>query len=116
MIRRPPRSTLFPYTTLFRSNALEKNGIDVAYEARGERLIHDDNGVHGVVANIEGKTTEIRAKAVVLACGGVAANPAVAPRPPPAGGDPAQAGGPPLHTTGGTNTAPARGARRRDTS
>src|SRR4051794_41412408 len=25
MIRRPPRSTLFPYTTLFRSVALEKN-------------------------------------------------------------------------------------------
>src|SRR3712207_7562403 len=24
MIRRPPRSTLFPYTTLFRSNATEK--------------------------------------------------------------------------------------------
>src|SRR5438309_9295110 len=24
MIRRPPRSTLFPYTTLFRSNGLEK--------------------------------------------------------------------------------------------
>ena len=24
MIRRPPRSTLFPYTTLFRSHALEK--------------------------------------------------------------------------------------------
>src|SRR3712207_8065668 len=24
MIRRPPRSTLFPYTTLFRSNSLEK--------------------------------------------------------------------------------------------
>src|SRR3979490_2059361 len=51
-------------------NALEQNGIDGAYEARGERLIHDDNGVHGVVANVEGKTTEIRAKAVVLACGG----------------------------------------------
>src|SRR5256885_10694196 len=74
MIRRPPRSTLFPYTTLFRSNALEKNGIDVAYEARGERLIYDDDGVHGVVANVEGKTTEIRAKAVVLACGGFEAN------------------------------------------
>src|SRR3712207_8434652 len=26
MIRRPPRSTLFPYTTLFRSTALEFNG------------------------------------------------------------------------------------------
>src|SRR5258707_1886883 len=26
MIRRPPRSTLFPYTTLFRSHALLNNG------------------------------------------------------------------------------------------
>src|SRR3712207_7890494 len=26
MIRRPPRSTLFPYTTLFRSEALEQEG------------------------------------------------------------------------------------------
>src|SRR2546422_10345864 len=26
MIRRPPRSTLFPYTTLFRSLALEEDG------------------------------------------------------------------------------------------
>src|SRR5256885_9845097 len=25
MIRRPPRSTLFPYTTLFRSHSLERN-------------------------------------------------------------------------------------------
>src|SRR3712207_7490014 len=31
MIRRPPRSTLFPYTTLFRSNALlERRGARVA--------------------------------------------------------------------------------------
>src|SRR5256885_3616438 len=51
--------------------ALEKNGIDVAYEARGEHLIADDDGVHGVVAKIEGVTTSIKAKAVVLACGGV---------------------------------------------
>src|SRR2546427_9212347 len=28
MIRRPPRSTLFPYTTLFRSNLLE-HGVDI---------------------------------------------------------------------------------------
>src|SRR5256885_10872095 len=26
MIRRPPRSTLFPYTTLFRSDALQRRG------------------------------------------------------------------------------------------
>src|SRR6478672_773131 len=54
--------------------ALEKNGIDVAYEARGERLVADDNGVHGVVANVEGKTTTIPCKAVVLAAGGFEAN------------------------------------------
>src|SRR5690348_17566297 len=30
MIRRPPRSTLFPYTTLFRSRADEDAGIVVA--------------------------------------------------------------------------------------
>src|SRR5256885_6761564 len=27
MIRRPPRSTLFPYTTLFRSRAVEAHGL-----------------------------------------------------------------------------------------
>src|SRR5260370_7946408 len=52
---------------LFKS--AEDRGIAVAYEARGERLIHDDDGVHGIIANVEGKTTQIRAKAVVLACG-----------------------------------------------
>src|SRR5688572_33248821 len=29
MIRRPPRSTLFPYTTLFRSAALKTRGLDI---------------------------------------------------------------------------------------
>src|SRR2546430_3245120 len=27
MIRRPPRSTLFPYTTLFRSRACQRHGV-----------------------------------------------------------------------------------------
>src|SRR2546422_5450587 len=27
MIRRPPRSTLFPYTTLFRSHAADRQGV-----------------------------------------------------------------------------------------
>src|SRR5260370_29719070 len=38
MIRRPPRSTLFPYTTLFRSRseAVECDDLlDAAFEARG---------------------------------------------------------------------------------
>src|SRR5256885_4993218 len=30
MIRRPPRSTLFPYTTLFRSLGRSQHGLDVA--------------------------------------------------------------------------------------
>src|SRR5690348_18037431 len=30
MIRRPPRSTLFPYTTLFRSSAARHPGLDAA--------------------------------------------------------------------------------------
>src|SRR3712207_7823988 len=47
MIRRPPRSTLFPYTTLFRS---DPGGVDVraaaALEARGagELADHRDPG------------------------------------------------------------------------
>src|SRR2546429_4003186 len=29
MIRRPPRSTLFPYTTLFRSDRLREQGVEL---------------------------------------------------------------------------------------
>src|SRR3712207_6892143 len=36
MIRRPPRSTLFPYTTLFRS---------YGYAVQGQRVAHVDLGV-----------------------------------------------------------------------
>src|SRR2546425_8339890 len=35
MIRRPPRSTLFPYTTLFRSRIEERFGADVAHLVEG---------------------------------------------------------------------------------
>src|SRR2546426_6270806 len=35
MIRRPPRSTLFPYTTLFRSNAPGANTVSAAEHAMG---------------------------------------------------------------------------------
>src|SRR2546426_6799171 len=45
MIRRPPRSTLFPYTTLFRSQlfgllGIERERLDVRIVAKGRRL-HD---------------------------------------------------------------------------
>src|SRR3712207_7435455 len=35
MIRRPPRSTLFPYTTLFRSRVRRGGGAGPAHPARG---------------------------------------------------------------------------------
>src|SRR3989441_6903619 len=35
MIRRPPRSTLFPYTTLFRSYRASQAGVDVGLVVRG---------------------------------------------------------------------------------
>src|SRR3712207_7264114 len=35
MIRRPPRSTLFPYTTLFRSRGDDRGGPPPQLEARG---------------------------------------------------------------------------------
>src|SRR5206468_6728944 len=38
MIRRPPRSTLFPYTTLFRSHAGQLDGNSLSLVARVERL------------------------------------------------------------------------------
>src|SRR2546430_3498752 len=45
MIRRPPRSTLFPYTTLFRS-AKHPEDIDKAAQAQVERLLQHQNGPH----------------------------------------------------------------------
>src|SRR2546422_10450556 len=37
MIRRPPRSTLFPYTTLFRSPAGQFDGGHILYSVASER-------------------------------------------------------------------------------
>src|SRR5260370_29906163 len=42
MIRRPPRSTLFPYTTLFRSLGGRRG-------QQGPGVIHSNHPVHGMV-------------------------------------------------------------------
>src|SRR3712207_9022763 len=45
MIRRPPRSTLFPYTTLFRSVDDEKRQVDLeAEDERGLQLAEHERG------------------------------------------------------------------------
>src|SRR3712207_9528724 len=61
MIRRPPRSTLFPYTTLFRSDAVEAGLLQLAEQ--GEVLGRDVRGpqeqvhpdFHGGFSRIRGR-------------------------------------------------------------
>src|SRR2546428_7692618 len=51
MIRRPPRSTLFPYTTLFRSN------LDRVLGLKPDILI-DDGAELSIAAHLKGKRSE----------------------------------------------------------
>src|SRR3712207_9078968 len=65
MIRRPPRSTLFPYTTLFRSNAVGLAGIDggilkaerkkklMIINEKGRKMIID-GGYTGKITSVDG--------------------------------------------------------------
>jgi tricarballylate dehydrogenase len=52
----------------------ENKGIDILYDAQAYELLHDDDGVYGVRVKLQGKSVEMKAKAVVLACGGFEAN------------------------------------------
>src|SRR5256885_14548409 len=45
MIRRPPRSTLFPYTTLFRSAGVGLQGDEAEAHIRHTRALGEDPGV-----------------------------------------------------------------------
>ena len=55
--------------------AVKKAGIEVFYETRATALLYDGERVSGVRAKQKGKSAEFRAHCVVLACGGVEANP-----------------------------------------
>src|SRR2546430_9182499 len=48
MIRRPPRSTLFPYTTLFRSEALIAQNLENS-RGQGGRIPWLDQGTIGMI-------------------------------------------------------------------
>src|SRR3712207_8668013 len=52
MIRRPPRSTLFPYTTLFRSCLVEARRLRVEFLREGARIL-----------GVEGRTEILMTKA-----------------------------------------------------
>src|SRR5690349_23895139 len=47
MIRRPPRSTLFPYTTLFRSHLTGRPELRHPVRARADGAAHPPAGHHG---------------------------------------------------------------------
>lgn len=55
-------------------NAAERRGVQIQYATRAVRLVETDGRVEGVIVRREGKTETIRAKAVVLACGGFESN------------------------------------------
>src|SRR2546430_13586657 len=48
MIRRPPRSTLFPYTTLFRSVASQKAGQAAGLAQRREAVVATRKDLPGI--------------------------------------------------------------------
>ncbi|BBK39042.1 tricarballylate dehydrogenase [Allostella sp. ATCC 35155] len=54
--------------------AAEREGIEVAYEARAVSLVAGDDGVSGVRVRQGGRTRAVRAKSVVIAAGGFEAN------------------------------------------
>jgi tricarballylate dehydrogenase len=86
-------------------DAAENEGIKVLYEAHASELLHDDNGVHGVKLKLKGKTTEIRAKSVVLACGGFQSNAEMRTRYLGPGWDLAKVRGTKYNTGDGINMA-----------
>src|SRR3712207_8748500 len=66
MIRRPPRSTLFPYTTLFRSGGAADRELVVALHEHDrlpqrERLVPADVG-HRPAARSEEHTSELQSR------------------------------------------------------
>src|SRR5690349_23859408 len=58
MIRRPPRSTLFPYTTLFRSRLQ----LGAHLERRALHNPHDNGGQPVIVLRSEEHTSELQSR------------------------------------------------------
>src|SRR2546430_5352567 len=61
MIRRPPRSTLFPYTTLFRSYSNPNNPAnpDLGWEKTGKTDVALDFGLAGLLTSPDRKSTRL---------------------------------------------------------
>jgi tricarballylate dehydrogenase len=57
------------------TDSAKKRGIEIRYSTRGLDLLFDGNRIEGVRVRDNGEVRELRAKSVVLACGGFEANP-----------------------------------------
>src|SRR5260221_7286234 len=71
MIRRPPRSTLFPYTTLFRSNAAALHIIETLQQHEQGRLaaarLADETGaLAGLDPQADRKSTRLNSSHTVI--------------------------------------------------
>src|SRR5438067_9115498 len=66
MIRRPPRSTLFPYTTLFRSGGRDRDAFEVGDRAAvraGDRELGDEPSIGELVVDrSEEHTSELQSR------------------------------------------------------
>jgi tricarballylate dehydrogenase len=56
------------------TQAAKAQDVEIRYGCRALRLLHDDDGVHGVRVRQAGRTVDIGAGAIVLAAGGFQAN------------------------------------------
>src|SRR5438034_6902612 len=65
MIRRPPRSTLFPYTTLFRSGLLAFASLDEAV-AGVEEICADYDRHAGAAREVDRKSTRLNSSHTVI--------------------------------------------------
>src|SRR2546428_10184117 len=62
MIRRPPRSTLFPYTTLFRSDARGKVALQLAAHVERYGAASDASGRAARAVDIDKEATDVRSE------------------------------------------------------
>src|SRR5437870_9781827 len=66
MLRRPPRSTLFPYTTLFRSYEQEFLGPEHAHQAGREAGCDLGRRVGGTPTRLDRKSTRLNSSHVAI--------------------------------------------------
>lgn len=89
----------------------ESHGVHIYYDTIAQDLLHGDDGVEGVRVRQNGRSREVRAKSVVLACGSYESNPEMRARYLGPNWDLAKVRGTKYNTGKGIDMALAIGAR-----